>query len=82
MMTWTEAISLVLKDRIQKKGLKTTKVSLTAGYQRNYLSKLFRGGKKFISNDELEPIAAIVGLSVLDINRMALKKKKVLASHT
>ncbi len=76
-MTWTEAIAEILDELIADKKLEKTKVSREAGYQPNYLTKLLRGEKKFISNDELEPILKVVGISVIDLNQRALQKKTV-----
>lgn len=74
-MTWTQAITKVLEELIRQKDLDVTKVSENAGYASNYISKLKAGKKKFISNDELDPIAQVLEVDTWVILQNAKEKK-------
>lgn len=77
-MKWIDAIVETLLELINEKELDVTKVSKQAGYASNYITKLVNGTKKSISNDELEPIVNILGISLLDFLQIAEAKKNII----
>ena len=72
---WRDAIVNTILEEIKKQQLDVTKVSAEAGHHNNFISKLTSGNKKNLSNDELEPIAKVLGYELLEFLELAKEKK-------
>ena len=70
-MTWNDAKKEVLKKLIADKGLRVTALSFQAGKNRNFLTRVFTGERKSISDDEIDLFAPYLGVTVLEVTRLA-----------